>query len=395
LYFLCFLLALADPGKANSLLQQGLTALQQGRLQDARESLEQASTIDPGNPYAWTSLAQTYFRLKDPQRSLAAARSAEKVGSRDPIVCHALAMYYTDSGNFARAAQFEARFAESSKSDPDATARAAALYLNAGDNQNALSLARKSALQQHSAANEDLLGRALIASGQLTEGTLHFQDAARPAPADPRIAFDYSQALLRKQEFGGAADALGSALQAHPGDPQLVLAMGVARYGQRRFEECITLFLQVIKLDPKIEQPYTFLGQILDQAGPHLSEITEAYKAWLARKPRNATASLLLAKALVIGGNDGEAEVLIRRSISIDNRRWDSHYELGLLEMKKHRYQQALAELIWSRNLAPGQPTPHYQLARVYDRLGQPEEAKAERAIHEKLSSSSMASHRP
>ena len=256
----------------------------------------------------------------------------------------------------ARAAQFESRFAESPKSDVDATARAAALYLNAGDTQKALSLARKSALQQHSAANEDLLGRALIASGQLTEGTLHFQDAARLAPADPQVAFDYGQALLRKEEFGAAADALSSALQAHPDDAQLVLAMGVARYGQRRFEECITLFLQVIKLDPNIEQPYTFLGQILDQAGSHLVEITDAYKAWVARKPRDANASFLLGKALVSGGNDREAEALIRRSISIDNRRWDSHYELGVLEMKKHRYQQALAELIRSRDLAPEQP---------------------------------------
>jgi Flp pilus assembly protein TadD len=395
LYFFCFLLALADPGKANSLLQQGLMALQQGQLQQARESLEAASEIEPNNPYAWTSLAETYFKLKDRKRASSAAEIAEKVGSQDPIVWHALAMYYSESGEFRRAAEFEARFSESAKSDGDATARAAALYLNAGDTQKALPLARKSALQQHSAANEDRLGRALIASGQLTEGTLHFQDAARLAPADPQVAFDYSQALLRKEEFGAAADALGSALQAHPGDPQLVLAMGVARYGQRRFEESITLFLRVIKLDANIEQPYTFLGQILDQAGSHLGEITDAYKTWLARKPRNANASFLLGKALLIGGNDGEAEVLIRRSISIDNRRWDSHYELGLLEMKKHRYQEALAELIRSRELAPAQPTPHYQLARVYDRLGQSEEAKAERAIHEKLSSSSMVSDRP
>src|SRR5689334_20663364 len=63
----------------------------------------------------------------------------------------------------------------------NARARAAVFYLNAGDSEHALSLARKSAVQQHSAANEDLLGRALIASGQLTEGTLHLQNAARLA----------------------------------------------------------------------------------------------------------------------------------------------------------------------------------------------------------------------
>src|SRR3954465_5301065 len=312
-------MALSDPAQVGSLLQQGLAALQQGRLQEARENLETASKLDPQNAYAWTSLAETYLRLKDRKRASAAAETAEKVGSQDPIVCHALAMYYSESGELGRAAQFEARFAESSKSDAEATARAATLYLDAGNTENALSLARKSVTQKASAAHEDLLGRALVASGQVIEGTQHLRSAHQLAPADPKIAFDYAQALLRKEEFGAAADALGSALQAHPDDAQLVLAMGVARYGQRRFEECVVLFLRVIKLNPKVEQPYVFLGQIIDQAGSHLSEITDAYKAWIAREPRNANASLLLAKALLAtSGNDQAAEVLLRRSISID-----------------------------------------------------------------------------
>jgi tetratricopeptide (TPR) repeat protein len=213
---------------------------------------------------------------------------------------------------------------------------------------------------------------------------------------DPNIAFNYAEALLRKEEFGSAADALESALQAHPGDPQLVLAMGVARYGQRRFEECVVLFLRVIKLNPLIEQPYTFLGRIIDQSGSHLSEITEVYRARLARQPRNANASLLLAKALLANpGNDEEAETLLRRSISIDTRQWEPHYELGVLLLKKHNYQGALGELVLSVNSDPKQPAPHYQLARVYDRLGQPEKAKAEREIHERISNSTASVGRP
>jgi Flp pilus assembly protein TadD len=328
-------------------------------------------------------------------RASVAAQKAEKVGSQDPIVCHALAMYYSESGQSGRAAQFEARLAESPKSDPDATARAAALYLNAGDTEESLVLARKSVAQQPSAAHEDLLGRALVASGQLVEGTQHFRSAAQLAPTDAKIAFDYAQALLRKEEFGGAADALGPALQAHPDDAQLVLAMGVARYGQRRFEECVVLFLRVIKLDPNIEQPYVFLGKIIDQAGSHLSEITHAYRARVALQPRNATGISLLAKALLAsGGNDEEAEALLRRSILIDNRIWESYYELGALLVKKRDYQGALGELLHSVNLDPQQPAPHYQLARVYDRLGQPEKAKAEREIHQKLSNSNPSSDR-
>jgi Tfp pilus assembly protein PilF len=51
----------------------------------------------------------------------------------------------------------------------------------------------------------------------------------------------------------------------------------------------------------------------------------------------------------------------------------------------KHTYQEAATELERSIELDPKQPSPHYHLARVYDRLGQPDRAKAEREIHQRL----------
>jgi tetratricopeptide (TPR) repeat protein len=136
---------------------------------------------------------------------------------------------------------------------------------------------------------------------------------------------------------------------------------------------------------------------MLDQAGSHLGEITAAYQTWVRREPRNAKADFFLAKALLSGdGKDDEAaEDLLRRSIAIDGARWESHYELGVLELKKRQYQAALAELSRSIELEPKQPTAHYQLARVYDRLGQPDKAKAEREIHERLASGNAPTNRP
>jgi Flp pilus assembly protein TadD len=63
--------------------------------------------------------------------------------------------------------------------------------------------------------------------------------------------------------------------------------------------------------------------------------------------------------------------------------------------MNKHKYQDALIELTRSVDLNPKEPTPHYQLARVYDRLGRPEKAEAERAIHGKLTAVASQANRP
>ena len=165
-----------------------------------------------------------------------------------------------------------------------------------------------------------------------------------------------------------------------------MLALGVARYGQRRFDDAAAAFLQVIQIDPRIEQPYLFLGKMLDQAGTHLEKITKAFAAWEAGNPQNAQAQLLLAKVrLANDPQDAKAEALLRESILLDASNWEAHYELGVLLAAKRNFREAAAELSRASELDAKQPMPHYHLARVYDRLGEPERAKTEREMHQAL----------
>jgi Flp pilus assembly protein TadD len=386
LSLLCFLFFYADPVAANSLLQRGLLALQSGQLTEARSDFEQASKIAPTNAYVWSSLAEVYLRLHDTKLASSAASSAEKVGGENPVVCHALAMYYSETGQSVRAAQLEERFAESPKADAGALHRAAVLYLDGGDPQRALELAQKDERQHPSAAAESVLGRALAATGQGSAAEPHLRAAWESDKTDSRMAFDWAEFLLRKGDSTGAADVVQAALAAHPGDSQLTLTLGVARYGQRRFDEAISEFLQVIQIDPGIEQPYVFLGRMLDQAGARLPEITKDYEKWQAKDPSNAEAQYLLAKALLEANAHAErAEPLLRSSIRLKPDDWESHYELGVLLTGKRDYKGARDELMRSVELSPKQPMSHYHLARVYDRLGEPERAKAEREIHRQL----------
>ena len=384
-FFFALLLA-ADASQAPALIQRGLNALRQGRLSEARQALEEASRQDAKNPYAWTSLAEVYFRLKEPAKASAAARAAEKLDGRNPVVCHALAMYYSEAGEYASAARFEETFAQSPQADPGALTRAAGLYMNAGDATHALPLAQQAAAKEATPLAEDLLGRALIATGNDAEGTRHLARAWEGAKTDPRIAFDFTEASLKAGDFTRAADAAAAALAKNPNDPQLTLALGVARYGQRRFEDAIVEFLKVIRIDPRIDRPYLFLSRMLDQAGAHLEEIVRDDEAWAARNPQNAKAQLALAMALLaVNNKDARAEDLLRRSVALDANDWESHYQLGVVLETKHQYAEAARELTKSIALDGKQPMPHYHLARVYDRMGERDRAAAEREIHQRL----------
>ena len=320
---LAFLLFAANPGSTTALLQRGLQELQKGELVPARTDLEEASRADPQNAYVWASLAQVYLRLKNSGGAAAAAEKAEKAAGTDPAIWRALSMYYSEAGNPRHATELETKYRE-----------------------------------------------------------LRWQSAKD----DPQRSFEYSQALLHSGDFGRAADVLDSSLAAHPNDPQLVLALGVARYGQRRFEEAVVQFLKVIQLDSNVEQPYAFLGRLLDQAGSHLDEITKQYEARAAREPKRSEAQLLLAKALlVVNSRDPKAEPLLRRAIALDLKNWEAHYQLGVMLSNRRDYPAAEKELSIAAELNPDEPTTHYQLARVYDRLGQSDRARSEREIHQHL----------
>lgn len=379
---------LSSPNSPTEILQRGLAALQRGELAQARASFDEVTKKDPRNPYAWASLAETYARLKEPKSADAAAQKAEQFGGQIPAIDHALAIYYSKRGEFARAAAMEQKFAVSDKADPAALERTAALYLNAGLLPEAAATAEKARQEHPSAGADNVLGRALIAQGKAVEGESYLHAAWLADKNDANFSFDYSQVLLRQQDFDRAAEVLAAALQAHPDDVQLILAQGVARYGQRRFEDAISAFLRVIRIDPQVERPYLFLGRMLDQAGSHLAEITSVYEQWSARNPRNAAGLLLLAKArLASDSKDQTVEALLRKSIALDGANWEAHYELGVLLEGKRDWTAAAMELQRSAELDAAQAMPHYHLARVYDRLGEGEKAKAERELHAKLTS--------
>ena len=381
-----FLLFLAATESPTQILQRGLVALQHGDLVHARAAFEEVAKQDPQNAFAWASLAETYLQLKQPAAAASAAVKAEKFGGDNPIIGHGLAMYFAKTGEFKHAAELERKFAASGRADPEAELRVADLFLEGGDATDALSAAERAIAQHSSPEAENVLGRALLATGKPEEGRAHLSAGWQGAKTDPHLAFDYAQVLLRREAFAEAAEVLNTSLPAHPDDAQLVLALGVARYGQRRFEDAIAAFLKVIRIDPQVEQPYVFLGKMLDQAGNRLPEIATAYERWSVRKPRNALGPLLLAKArLARDSKDGTAEGLLRRSIALDDANWEAHYELGVLLEGKHDWLAASKELRRGAELDEKQAMPHYHLARVYDRLGETEKAKEERAVHERL----------
>jgi tetratricopeptide (TPR) repeat protein len=386
-FLLCVLVgALAAQESFESVFRRGLLALNTNDLVQARQNLENASRLKPDNAIVWAALAETYLRGKEMVLAKEAAGRASRLAPADSPAQHALAMFYSETGDFAKAANAERQYASGKGADPQAAARAADLSLRAGDTEQAV-LWAKTALQRGDTAQmHHLLGQAYAAANRPDEAEREFRSAVETDPLVEAYTFDLSQIQLRRSDFAGAMDTLGKACQRFPNSAQMQLAYGVAAYGQRRFADAIDAFLRVIAIDSSPEQPYVFLARILGQAADRLPQVVAAFAAWEKAEPGNYLAACLHAKALsAASGDPTEIEAELRRSIRLNGSYWESHFELGVLLGKKREWKAAAAELSRSIELNPKAAAAHFQLARAYEKLGDPERAEVERAEHQRL----------
>ncbi len=378
--------------------RQGLLALQRNDLPVAVAHLEKASRLQPGDARVWLALAQTYRKLDRKQAAQQAALRSATLAPDDPIILHGLAIFHAEGGNWAKAAALETRYAGKAPGDREALPRVVSFHLEAGQVKQAIELAKNGLKAENRAELRNLLGKAYEADGQSDQSIRELQEAIRLLPYEEPYYFDLAYVLLLHQNFDVAIQVLEGAKKIFDKSPQVELALGVAYYGQRRFSEAVDSFLRTATLAPELEQPYVFLGRILDHAVDRLGEVTSKFAAFAAANPQSHLGYYLHAKALIAqSGPSGssefaeQAEALLRKAIALNGQHWESHFELGLLLERNKEFLRAAESLERSIQLNPKNPTPHYRLARVYDRLGKKKPAEAERALHQKLSAEEKA----
>jgi len=316
MFWLC---AVLFAGQFETAFHDGLVALNHNNLAAAQAQLESASKLEPRDPRVWLALAQTYRKLSKVDLAAAAVRNAEAFAADAPLF-KALAIYYSEAGDSAKAAE---------------------------------------------------MLRSAIGRNAYDEGSY----------------FDLAQLYLKQQDFANALTALDAGRRIFDKSAQLELAAGVAYYGLRRFPEAIAAFLRTVAIDSSVEQPYLFLGRMLDQAEANLPRIHEVFAAFAQRAPDSYLSNFLYGKLLSLEGSK-EAGRYLRKSIQVNGQFWESHFELGALLDRRGEYVEAAQEIRRSTELNPEDAAAHYRLARLYDRLGKPAEAAAERQLHARLTSS-------
>ena len=379
---------------ASALVRQGLMALQARDVPRAQELLERAVDASPGDARAWIGLAQVYGTLNLRMQASRHASEAARLGGDEPLIQHALAMFYTDFGNLAEAARWEEKFASGEMGDDDAYLRTVSLYLEAGMPLKAADVG-KAALERAeggSAVMHNALGKAYTMTGRMEDGLRHLRLAVESNPYEESLHYDLGYFHLRNQDFDAATETFLNGRRYFDKSAAIEIGLGIAAYGQRRFEEAVDHFLRAARLAPGIEQPHAFLGRLLQHASHRIDDVVERMRAFHEGDSESHFGPFLYGQALMArpgATSDTEvmarAEALFRESIDRSEQFWESHYELGVLLEKKREFAAAEKHLQRAAALNPESSKPHYRLARVYQRLGKAQEAKREREIHKRI----------
>ncbi|MCP5120259.1 MAG: tetratricopeptide repeat protein, partial [bacterium] len=339
----CLLLAFAPAPQFQTLIQEGLAALENKDLAAARKSFEQATELEPASAPAWFLLARTYALSGDMTAALAAARKSGEVAGSDASILYNLAVFHHGAG----------------ESD---------LSIAAGERALAI---------ENSADVRTVLGNAHAANGDWPKAIPHYEEARRLSPYSDEVLFNLAQAHLRLQDYPSAIAVLEEGRKTFNQIPQLELALGVAYYGQRRFTDSVDCFLGIMHRAPDIPQPYYFVGKMLENASDRLPEVKERAGHFEARHPRSPIGYVLHARVIILQlpplqyGDEAErAHDLLQKALSIKEDQADAHYLLGTLLERKKDYAAAARHLERSIALNEKDPAPHFRLAMVYTRLG-------------------------
>ena len=375
-----------------ALIRQGLIALQSRDIPRAQEYLERAVEQAPTEARAWIGLAQIHRILNLHAQARRHAAEAARLGKDNPLIQHALAMFYTEYGNLAEAATWEEKYALGSDGNQDAYLRAISLYLQADMPLQASKLGQ--AALEHAGSGElhNALGKAFTMANRPVEGLQHLELAVEALPYEESVHYDLGQFHLQQRDFDEARAAFLVGRKYFDKSAAMEIGLGIAAHGQRRFQQAVDHFLRAATLAPEMEQAHAFLGRMLQHASARIEEVEERMRAFYTQHSDSHFGPFLYGQVLLskLGTRRDSASIsniesLLRESIERNGDFWESHYELGVLLEKKRDFRAAEQHLERAAELNPGSSKPHYRLARVYQRLGKSREAKRHRALHKRI----------
>jgi superkiller protein 3 len=432
-----------DPSAASAQLALGKTYVAQRRWPLAKGALEQSARTDPRNPQTHFELARVYAQLGEREASAREKALHQKLqafeqrrlqlgiqarATNDPHIRLELARLYAENGEVGDAlvqyrtllvshpqlaeakrelAALERRVAVVSPARPSLAVasepvvrpdappedllRDAQSMMDRGYFRGA-ERAYRSVLAKapRSAAAAEGLGLALDRQGRRDEAFAVLRQVLEQDANRTKARFALAKIYFDNRFPDTAARHIEVLLRGEPDNPLYLFALSECyRDNPAKKLEAYALLRRAVSFAPS--DPVYRLG--LAKAAEALQKSDEAetnYRQALEAAPDNPSALLDFGTFLLnyrpTLERCAEAETLLQRCLAQQPRNAHALLGLGRAAILRDEPKAALKPLQEAVTYAPGLPEGWYHLARVYDRLKQPDDAKKCRAMFQEVS---------
>jgi tetratricopeptide (TPR) repeat protein len=354
-----------------------------GHFKNAADNMNAASRLDPVN--VDLRVAAVIARLQDdvqshvnPAATLKRLRNQTLPPQQAVEIRLYIAEILSRADLFKEAAIDFAAASALAPDRPDLVYDLALAYFRSGRLDDALTSAEHAKTLEDSAAVESLLGDIQEKRGDALAAVHNYQVAVALAPSEESYRLALSLELLRHQTFDAALVVLDQAAKAFPQSVRVKILLSLTYYFVDRSADAIQSLLKATKIDPQDETAARYLGEITlqDTSTPDPGATAQVCK-FADEHPQNKTVDAfcggILLRLARDRGDDSRRPEIIRRlqhAARVGPQEAIARCQLGKAFEWAEQWREAKPEMEACVRLDPDSPDGHYQLSRIYRRLG-------------------------
>jgi tetratricopeptide (TPR) repeat protein len=203
-------------------------------------------------------------------------------------------------------------------------------------------------------------------------------------PLDSPLMLVAADCLHELKEYALAEQAYREFLKRSPRSVEARLRLGVVLFSSGQLGPAADELEQVVRQAPRLPLAHYYLGAVAfeqkrtEEAQAHLEQE-------LALDPRCHPCMSKLAHLAYLKGDDRQCESWLAKATALDPDHLETNLVSGMLDLRKGRYEEAIAHLARVVERAPGSARAQYQLALAYQRSGDAAKAREHQEIYNRL----------
>jgi tetratricopeptide (TPR) repeat protein len=353
--------------------------------------LETAARLNPQSEEAHTNLAATLLRLGRTAQALDQFRAALVIAPGDYTANHNLGEFYIQAGKLAEAVPLLDKAQQLKPDAYDNGYDLATAYLVVGKYTPAHQVVHSLLQQKNTGELHDLDAQIDEKEGKFVDAANEFETAAHLDPSENNL-FDWGSELLLHRTYDPAIEVFRAAATRYPQSPRIMIGLGISLYARGLYDQAVIALLAGADLDPTEPRSYLFLSKAYYSQQTHTQQVIEHFQRYAEQQPGNAQAQYYYAMSLWKGGQIADQPVdmqkvqsLLEKSIELDDKFSDAHFQLGNLYASRHDYQHSVPQYLRVTELDPNLADAHYRLGSDYNHIGEKDKAQAEFATYQTL----------